>query len=101
MFGLGKKSAPKGKAPRRVLQQQRGPLRYLGIKQTMDVARQDLADVRGLEWIAYPIIALIAWRTILAERRKREETALAVRRAAIRDTLPPKLRGRKKRFILF
>jgi hypothetical protein len=100
MFGLGKKPAPKGKAPRRVLQQ-RGPLRYLGIKQTMDVARQDLADVRGLEWIAYPIIALIAWRTMLAERRKREENALAVRRAAIRDTLPPELRGRKKRFILF
>jgi hypothetical protein len=101
MFGLGKKPAPKSKAALRLRQQQRGPLRYLGLMQTVDVARHDLADVRGLEWVAYPIIALMAWRTMVSERRKREADLLAARRIAIRDALPKDLRGRKKRFILF
>src|SRR5690349_4998996 len=108
MFGLGKKPAPKSKAALRLRRQQRGPLRYLGMMQTVEVARNGLDDVRGLEWVAYPIIALVAWRTLLAERRKRAKLAaqarelkLDARRDAIRDSLPAELRGRKKRFILF
>jgi hypothetical protein len=108
MFGLGKKPTPKSKAALRLRQQQRGPLRYLGMMQTVQVARNGLDDVRGLEWVAYPVIALVAWRTLRAERRRRvklaaqaQELKLAARRDAIRDALPADLRGRKKRFILF
>lgn len=112
MFGLGKKpapkSTPKSKAALRLRQQQRGPLRYLGMMQTVEVARNGLDDVRGLEWVAFPIIALVAWRTMAAEGRKRaklavkaRELSLKDRRADIRESLPADLRGRKKRFILF
>jgi hypothetical protein len=108
MFGLGKKPAPKGKAALRLRRQQRGPLRYLGMLQTVELARDDLRDVRGLEGVAYPVIALVALRTLMAERRRQarlaheaRELRLDARRDAIRESLPANLRGRKKRFILF
>jgi hypothetical protein len=103
MFGLGKKKkpAPKSKAATRLMQQQRGPLKYLSVFQTLDYARNSLEDVRGLEGVALPLVAFIAWRTISSERRKREKNLMAARQAAVRESVPAYLRKSKKRFILF
>jgi hypothetical protein len=103
MFGLGKKKDPprRGKAATRLMQQQRGPLKYLSMYQTLNYARNSLEDVRGLEGAALPLVALIAWRTLVSERRKHEKNVMAARRAAVRDSVPAHLRKRKKRFILF
>ena len=76
-----------------------GPWRYLDLLPTISLLRNLLADLpRG----AYPILALMAWRTLTAERKKQQHAVLYAHREAIRRSQPVFVVGRKrKRFGVF
>lgn len=76
-----------------------GPWRYLDLLPTISLLRNLLGDLpRG----AYPILALLAWRTLTTERKKQQQAVLHAHREAIRRSQPVFIVGRKKkRFGLF
>jgi hypothetical protein len=77
-----------------------GPWQYLSLLPMLQVARGLTRDLpRG----AYPIVALVVWRTLKNEQRKQEQALLDARRTAIRRSLPVYVvkPAKKKRFLLF
>src|SRR5690349_16746139 len=106
MFGIGKKKAPaKPPAKKGRTAPQTGPLRYLGTAQTLQYGRARLNDVRGLEAVAYPVIALIALLTYRSERRRQDKAAIETDQTAIHqallNNLDPDRDKKRKRFIFF
>ncbi len=76
-----------------------GPWQYLDLLPTISLLRNLLSDLpRG----AYPIVALVVWRTLMGERQKQAQAGLHAHREAIRRSQPLYIVGRKKkRFGLF
>ncbi len=71
-----------------------GPWRYLDLLPTISLLRNLLADLpRG----AYPIVGLVLWRTLTAERKKHQQAVLHAHREAIRRSQPVFIVGRKKK----
>jgi hypothetical protein len=77
-----------------------GPWQYLSLLPMLQVARNLTRDLpRG----AYPILALVVWRTLKSEQRKQDAALLTAQRTAIRRSLPVHVvqPAKKKRFLLF
>ena len=76
-----------------------GPWQYLGLLPMLNQAR---TLTRDLPPLAYPLLALVVWRTIQSEERARVKAQLDAHREAIRRSQgiyvvrPP-----RKRFLLF
>src|SRR5437588_9799110 len=103
MFGLGKKK-PGTKKPRRGQNApKRAPLRYRGPLQLVTYTRNTLTDVRDVGWLAYPLIAFVAWQTYQSERRRQAKTHAATDRAASRRLARQTLLAEKpkKRFFFW
>jgi len=105
MFGRGKKKTSTKPARKSRAAAQSGPLRYLGTMQTLQYGRDRLTDVRGLEAVAFHVIALVALLTYRSERRRQDKALLeshqtAIHRALLND-LDPDRDKKRKRFILF
>jgi len=77
-----------------------GPWQYLDLL-PMLTALRNLS--RDLPPAAYPLLALVAWRTIQSDRRKYRQALLQAEREAIRRSQPVFIAKppRKKRFLLF
>ena len=103
MFGLGKKKQEPARAARQAGPQ--APLRYLSARQTLQYGQHIARDVRGLEGVAYPVVALVALLTYRGERRRQEKARIAADRAAIHErllaTYDPDAGKKRKRFIFF
>ncbi|HMA37453.1 MAG TPA: hypothetical protein VKY74_23570 [Chloroflexia bacterium] len=76
-----------------------GPLQYLDLLPMLTLARTLTRDLpRG----AYPLLALVIWRTIQSERRNHSKALLDAEREAIRRSQPVYVvKPKKKRFLLF
>jgi hypothetical protein len=103
MFGLGKKKQEPTRVPRTAGRQ--APLRYLSARQTVQYGQNIARDVRGLEGIAYPVVALIALLTYRGERKRQAKAQEKADRAAIHQrllaTYDPDAGKKRKRFIFF
>jgi len=77
-----------------------GPWQYLDILPAISLIQNRLRDAPNL---AYPLLALLVWRTIQRERRERAKALLHAHREAIRRSqqiwvVKPKP---QKRFLIF
>jgi hypothetical protein len=103
MFGRGKKKQEPARPQRKAAPQ--APLRYLSARQTLQYGGNIARDVRGLEAIAYPVIALVALLTYRGERKRQGKAREEADRAAIHGTLlatyDPDREKKRKRFIFF
>lgn len=76
-----------------------GPWRYLGLIEMLTTARHLAQD---LPRAAYPLVALVVWRTLVSERRKQRQAVLDAQREAIRRAQQIwVVRPRRKRFGIF
>ncbi|HET7078349.1 MAG TPA: hypothetical protein VFM49_12990 [Chloroflexia bacterium] len=76
-----------------------GPWQYLGLLPMLTVAR-NLA--RETPPAAYPLVALVVWRTIQSEQRKRRQAIFDAQREAIRRAQQIYVvKPQRKRFIFF
>jgi hypothetical protein len=76
-----------------------GPWQYLSLLPMLTVAR-NLA--RETPPAAYPVVALVVWRTIQGEQRKRRQAIFDAQREAIRRSQQIYVvKPKRKRFILF
>ena len=76
-----------------------GPWQYLGVLPMLTVAR-NLA--RETPPAAYPLVALVVWRTMQSEQRKRRQAIFDAEREAIRRSQQIYIvKPKRKRFILF
>ena len=76
-----------------------GPWQYLGLLPMLTVAR-NLA--RETPPAAYPLVALVVWRTMQSEQRKRRQAIFDAEREAIRRSQQIYIvKPKRKRFILF
>ena len=103
MFGLGKKKQEPAHVPRKAGRV--APLRYLSMRQQLQYGQNIARDVRGLEVIAYPVIALMALLTYRGERQRQEKARVKADRAVIHErllaTYDPDQDKKRKRFIFF
>lgn len=76
-----------------------GPWQYVSLLSQVSVVRNLLKDAPRA---AYPLIALLLWRTVQTERRKNQQAILDAHRNAIRRSQTVfVVQRRKKRFGLF
>ena len=103
MFGLGKKKQEPARVPRTAGRP--APLRYLGARQTLEYGQNIARDVRGLEGVAYPVIALVALLTYRGERKRQVKAREKADRAAVHQALlatyDPDREKKRKRFLFF
>lgn len=103
MFGSGKKKQEPARVPRKAGRV--APLRYLSMQQTLRYGQNIARDVRGLEGVAYPVIALMALLTYRGERKRQTKAQIEAARAAIHErllaTYDPDAGKKGKRFIFF
>ncbi|MGI8588066.1 MAG: hypothetical protein ACR2M0_10325 [Chloroflexia bacterium] len=75
-----------------------GPWQYLDLLTMLSVARRLTRDMpRG----AYPLVALVIWRTLQSEQKKQAKTLREAEREAIRRSQVVYVVKPKKRFGLF
>jgi len=75
-----------------------GPWQYVNLLSQVSVVRDLLKEMPRA---AYPLLALVLWRTVQTERRKNERAILDAHRNAIRRSQTVFVVRRKKRFGLF
>jgi len=76
-----------------------GPWQYVNLLSQVSLVRNLLNETPRA---AYPLIALLLWRTVQTERRKNQQAILDAQRNAIRRSQPVfVVQRRKKRFGIF
>jgi hypothetical protein len=95
-FGIGEKKRP---IVREINPRLPGPWQYLSIFTMFRAAEHRFRD---LPPIAYPVIALVIWRTVQREQREQQEALIEAEREVIRRSQQVYVARRKRgRFLFF